>query len=221
MIRWEKERSAWIAGHATTPSGRRIGELLAKRARQQDRDAAGLGETDAVTAVTPPWFRRGKAAFAGHLVGGLILGAIAVEAYALAWLIYGMWVWAGTKKKFAPRLIVPVLVSVGSLIALRQTGAAASWADWLLRAVPPFVTVVEILLDRLPVTLALTPVVLAVIVWRRGWRAVTGRVRKQQPASARAPRSPRIRSITTAQEPEPTLRWPEHPKTPQFTDEED
>lgn len=225
--RWEQERAAWIAGRATTPSGRRIGEVLARRARRQDREEAGVGETDAVTAVTPPWFRRGWKTVIGYIVGGMLLGAIGAEAVGLAWLVYGVWVWLASSRRFAPRFIVPVVLSVIGFVILRQTGTAGMWAEWLTREVPPYTTVVEIVLDRLPVTLALTPIILAVLVWRRGWRAVTGARKQRGPKQPARPKPPisRGRDLKTVQAPEPMLAWPEQhqrnaPK-PTFTDEED
>lgn len=172
--RFEKERAAWVLARAgRRPGARRRGELLALRARRDERDMVGAGDSALTDVATPGLFRRSVMREEGpaNIIGWFVLtvswmfwvGVFAGPAIALAHLAYGLW-WTLVPRVGRLRrmpLLVAAVVTAGLSVALWGPLVGDGWRTRVLAGY---------LMVQVVAGLALA----AWLVHARGWAAVRG-----------------------------------------------
>lgn len=176
--RWERERAAWLTQHARTGVARRRAERMTRRARQQERDAAGLGSAVEHQSITP-WLghRVTRHDHAGERrARGLLLLVLAVaalllipEALIVAVLAYGVWwavsPWLGRMRWW------PYLVAAAAVLVAGWTvgGVQEAWLYWQQ---PPPIALSGVPESRVWCEVALGLALAGLHVRRAGWAAV-------------------------------------------------
>lgn len=211
--RWEGQRSAWIAEkYPRSARARRLADVLDRKARRRQRGAAGVGRSVDTTVLAPSWWARLSSDDSAWVMAGAVavLLLLAPEAMLVAWAGYALW-WA-IAPAVRPRWWIPLAAGIAAAAIIYRTGAYEGlWSWWPTKPHPvdPWDLVAGFVAGRLPVTLTLGLLLLAWIIWERGWAAV------QIERPARAPRR-RPRAAEHPDAPAPELRdtWAEDEDLP-------
>lgn len=141
--RFEAERSAWIKGRRwlDRAGAARRAELLARRARQLERAAAGLGDTAFAETETKGSFHRwtrhedATTSALGLVAWVLVYGCVLPVWFGLAWLIglasYRGWELAADRHRVR---VWPYLVAAVLAGAIAVIGRPLGWDLWAIHA---------------------------------------------------------------------------------------